>query len=71
MKSPINVVAGTTDVNAVKLLQVFLDGRKIFEAPLSAIDVNLPIASGMHRLTVQAQDMSNVSFDQRVYIKVH
>lgn len=70
VKSPVNIVAGTTDVTPVKLTQVYLDGKKIFEARLSAINVNLPIAGGTHRLTVQAFDTNNVIFKKTVNITV-
>jgi len=70
VKSPVNVVAGTTDVTPVKLTQVYLDGKKIFEARLSAINVNLPMAKGTHRLTVQAFDTNNVIFKKTVNITV-
>ncbi len=69
--SPVNIVAGTTDATPVKLTQVYLDGNKIFEIKLSAINVNLPIAAGTHRLTVQALDTANVFFKTTVNITVH
>jgi len=71
VESPVNIVAGTTDATPVKLTQVYLDGKKIFEIKLSAINVNLPIATGTHRLTVQALDMANVFFKSTVNITVH
>lgn len=69
--SPVNIVAGTTDVTPVRLTQIYLDGKKIFEIKLSAINVNLPIAAGTHRLTVQALDTANVFFKTTVNITVH
>jgi hypothetical protein len=71
VKSPVNIVAGTTDATPVKLTQIYLDGKKIFEVNLSAINVNIPIAAGTHRLTVQALDTSNVFFKTTVNITVH
>lgn len=70
LKSPVNIVAGTTDVTPVKLTQVYLDGKKIFETPLSAINVNLPIAAGTHRLTVQGLDTASVFFKKTISITV-
>jgi beta-propeller repeat-containing protein/Big-like domain-containing protein len=69
--SPVNIVAGTTDATPVKLTQIYLDGKKIFEIRQSAINLNLPIATGTHRLTVQALDTANVFFKSRVNITVH
>jgi hypothetical protein len=70
VKSPVNIVAGTTDVTPVKLTQVYLDGKKIYETPLSAINVNLPIAGGTHRLTVQGLDTASVFFKKSISINV-
>lgn len=70
VSSPVRITAGTTDVTPVKLTQVYLDGKKIYEARLSAINVNLPIASGTHRLTVQAFDTANVVFKKSVTVNV-
>jgi hypothetical protein len=70
VKSPVNIVAGTTDVTPVKLTQVYLDGQKIYETPLSAINVNLPIAGGTHRLTVQGLDTASVFFKKSISINV-
>jgi Beta-propeller repeat len=66
--SPVRIIAGTTDVTPVKLTQVYLDGKKIFEAPLSAINVGLPIAAGTHRLTVQGLDTAGVFFKKTIFI---
>ena len=42
VKSPVRIIAGTTDVTPVKLTQVYLDGKKIYETALSAINVTFP-----------------------------
>ena len=68
--SPVRIIAGTTDVTPVKLTQVYLDGKKIYETPLSAINVNLPIAGGTHRLTVQGLDTASVFFKKSISINV-
>ena len=70
VKSPVRIIAGTTDVTPVKLTQIYLDGEKIFEQQLSAINVALPIAGGTHRLTVQAFDTNNVIFKTTIHITV-
>jgi Beta-propeller repeat/Bacterial Ig domain len=70
VKSPVNIVAGTTDITPVKLTQVYLDGKKIYETPLSAINVGLPIPAGTHRLTVQGLDTASVFFKKSISINV-
>jgi hypothetical protein len=42
----------------------------IFEQPLSAINVALPIAGGTHRLTVQGLDAADIFFKKSISIKV-
>lgn len=68
--SPVRIIAGTTDVTPVKLTQVYLDGKKIYEAGLSAINVGLPIPGGTHRLTVQGLDTANVFFKKSISVNV-
>lgn len=68
--SPVRIIAGTTDVTPVKLTQVYLDGKKIYETPLSAINVGLPIPAGTHRLTVQGLDTASVFFKKSISINV-
>jgi hypothetical protein len=70
VSSPVNIIAGTTDATPVKLTQVYLDGKKIYETPLSAIAVRLPISKGPHRLTVQALDTNNVFFKGTLFVTV-
>lgn len=70
VKSPVNIIAGTTDITPVRLTQVYVDGTKIYEAPLSAINVRLPIAPGRRRLTIQALDNNGVRFKKTVYVTV-
>jgi Beta-propeller repeat len=70
VKSPVRIIAGTTDVTPVKLTQIYLDGRKIYEAPLSAISVNVPMAGGTRRLTVQGLDTANVFFKKTISVNV-
>ena len=68
--SPVRIIAGTTDVAPVKLTQVYLDGKKIYETGLSAINVGLPIPAGTHRLTVQGLDTASVFFKKSISINV-
>jgi hypothetical protein len=68
--SPVRIIAGTTDVTPVKLTQVYLDGKKIYETALSAINVGLPIPTGTHRLTVQGLDTASVFFKKSISINV-
>jgi len=66
----VNIVSGTKDLIPVRLTQVYLDGKKIYKAPLSSINVNLPIPLGTHRLAVQALDTAGVFFSKTISINV-
>jgi hypothetical protein len=64
--SPARIIAGTTDATPVKLTQVYLDGKKIYETGLSAVNVGRPIPAGSHRLTVQGLDTADVLFKKTI-----
>jgi hypothetical protein len=66
--SPVHIVAGTTDTNTVKLMQVYVDGAKKYEVLASSLDASLTMSSGSHRVAVQASD--GTTFKQVIYITV-
>ena len=69
--SPVKIVAGTTDSIPVKLLQIYVDGAKKYEAALAAAYVTLSLPAGSHRITAQAIDTSNRIFKKSVTVTVH
>jgi beta-propeller repeat-containing protein/Big-like domain-containing protein len=68
--SPVKIIAGTTDSTPVKLLQVYVDGAKKYEAALAAAYVTLSLPPGSHRITAQAIDTSNRIFKKSVTVTV-
>ena len=70
VRSPVNIMAQTSDPTPVKLLQVYVDGVKKYEAHLSAIAVKLPMSAGKHRVTVQEYNTSNAHFAKTIFITV-
>ena len=60
--SPVEIMAGTWDSRKVKVIQVFVDGTKKYQAPLASLDIRLPMTTGSHRVTVQAIDTANAVF---------
>src|SRR5262249_542164 len=68
--SPVTIIAGTNDSRPVKLLQIYIDGKKKYEAGLSAFEVKLPLAAGSHRLTLQAVDVTNFTFKSTAFVTV-
>lgn len=68
--SPVKIIAGTTDSTPVKLLQIYVDGAKKYEAALAAAYVTLSLPAGSHRITAQAIDTSNRIFKKSVTVTV-
>ena len=52
--SPIHVTAGSNSSPAASLMQIYLDGSKIYEIKAAQLDTNITTTPGTHRLTVQA-----------------
>ncbi|HST79820.1 MAG TPA: Ig-like domain-containing protein, partial [Verrucomicrobiae bacterium] len=68
--SPVKIIAGTTDTTPVKLLQIYVDGSKRYEAALAAAYVTLALPAGSHRITAEAVDTSNRIFKKSVSVTV-
>jgi hypothetical protein len=69
--SPVEIMAGTWDSRKVRLVQVYVDGKKVYEAKLASLDVKLAMSVGTHRVTVQAFDTANTVFKSTVNITVN
>jgi hypothetical protein len=63
-------MAGTRDTLPVKLIEIFVDGTKVYEANLSAIMVRRKMSVGAHRITVRARDYVNPPFNASVNVSV-
>jgi hypothetical protein len=68
--SPVTIMAGTTDSTPVKLIQVYVDGSKVYQAQLSALMARLALSTGLHRITVQANDYVNPAFRSTVMVNI-
>ena len=68
--SPVTIMAGTTDSTPVKLIQVYVDGSKVYQAQLSALMARLALNTGLHRITVQANDYVNPAFSSTVMVNI-
>ncbi len=68
--SPVTIMAGTRDLLPVKLIEIFLDGKKMYQANLAAIMVRWPMSAGTHRVTVRARDYVNRPFSASVNVSV-
>jgi len=70
VRSPVRILAGTTDSHTVGLVQIYIDGTKIYQARNDSLDIRVPMNVGTRRLTVQALDDAKVVFRKSVYITV-
>ena len=68
--SPVRVVAGTTDSRRVNLMQIYLDGVKVYQVKAESLDAQVPMAIGTRRLTVQARDRGANWFKQTINLNV-
>jgi acid phosphatase len=68
LASPVHVTAAATDSQTVKYIEIWVDGVKQYIVPGGTLDTLLPMTSGTHRFTVQAND--GVSFKSTIYITV-
>lgn len=72
VSSPVQVLAGLRSDAGISAAQVYLDGVKVFQAPVGTktVNQNLSMAVGSHRITVKGWDSSG-SFSQSESITVH
>ena len=68
--SPVRIVAGTTDSRRVNLLQIYLDGVKVYQVKAESLDTPVAMTVGTRRLTVQARDRGANWFKQTININV-
>jgi len=54
--SPVHVTAGANSSPAATLMQIYLDGSKIYEIHAAQLDTTFNTTPGTHRLTVQANN---------------
>ncbi len=70
--NPVHVLAKTTDSHPIALIQIWVDGKKVYEAKAASIDTHASMIVGTtHRVTVQAVDSINQIFKQSVIVTVH
>lgn len=68
VSSPVQIIATVTDNKPINYTQIYLDGVKQATLHTSAVNTSLPMSTGTHRLTVQAND--GVTFKTTIYITV-
>ncbi len=68
--TPVIIMAGARDTLPVKLVEIFVDGIKVYQAKLAAIMVRWPMSAGTHQVTVRARDYVNQPFSASVNVSV-
>jgi hypothetical protein len=70
VSSPVRVVASASSSSAITLMQVYVDGSKVYQVNAAKIDKSLSMTSGTRRVAVQAYDSGGNIFKQTVYVTV-
>jgi len=66
VSSPVHVVAGSNSSPSASLMQIYLDGSKVYQVSATKLDTYVSVSSGTHRLTVQAYNGS--FFKSTIYV---
>lgn len=66
VQSPVHVVAGTTDSNAVTTIQIYVDNKLNQSVKATTIDTFVTLPTGPHNVVVQAWDTTGKSFKTSV-----
>ncbi|HEY6348536.1 MAG TPA: FG-GAP-like repeat-containing protein [Candidatus Angelobacter sp.] len=71
VNSPVNVVAAAKSSVNITSMQIYVDGTLVFHQPnVSAINTDVPMSKGAHRLTVKTWDSSGRNFSSTRNITV-
>jgi len=72
VSTPVHIVAGTTDSHTVVAIKIYVDGVVQFSTTSNSLDTSLPMAAGVHRITVKAWDDASPQqvFSQVIHITV-
>jgi hypothetical protein len=71
VNSPVPVVAAAKSTAHITTMQIYVDGKLVFHSPNSSlIETDMPMVTGMHRLTVKAWDSSGKNFSSTRTISV-
>jgi len=70
VQSPVHVVAGSTDTNAVTAMQVYVDNKLTYQVNASSVDTFVILPTGNHLITVQAWDSTGATFKHNVSVSM-
>lgn len=66
VQSQVNVVAGSTDSNAVTAMQIYLDNKLVYQIKASTVNAFVSLPAGNHLITVQGWDATGATFKSNV-----
>jgi phospholipase C len=66
VQSQVNVIAGSTDSNAVTAMQIYLDNKLIYQVKASTVNTFVTLPAGNHLITVQGWDSTGATFRTNV-----
>ena len=68
--SPTHFVASATSTNPISFMHIYVDGKSIYGAAVSNIDLSPAIPAGKHSVVVQAWDVKGATFKSSLSITV-
>jgi phospholipase C len=70
VQSQVNVVAGTTDSHTVTAMHIYVDNKLVYQVKASTLNTFIPLAVGLHSVTVQGWDTTGKSFKTTVPVSM-
>jgi hypothetical protein len=71
VESPLQITAGTTNLNPVSYVQLYVDGVYQTTQTGGILSTSTSLAPGAHRITVQAKDFTGLLFKQTLNVTVN
>lgn len=68
--SPVRVVAAAGSPAGIAYIQIYVDGTRVYHAAADRLDTGVDMASGVHRLTVQAKDNAGTFYKTTTNVTV-
>ena len=66
VQSQVHVVAGSTDSNAVTVMQIYVDNKLVYHVSAATVNTFIPLTTGNHLVTVQGWDSTGATFKTNV-----
>src|SRR5438067_1151882 len=70
VQSQVNVIAGSTDSNAVTAMQIYIDNKLVYKVNASSVNTFVSLPVGNHLITVQGWDSTGATFKSNVPVSM-